>query len=105
MNMSQIDIEQSHNIHYINDLFKNTEEYSKYANKLFDDLIVPHGLYYLKTENLPSNNNNCQDGKCINDNVFNSLFQLASINNNNNNKLPKTRRHKKIKLRMTKKSK
>ncbi len=80
--MSKNKNDNSKFIYNLNDLLANSERYSQYTNKLFDDLAFPPGLY-IKEHNIKppiylcTSNTVCID--CINDNLHSKLVSLANV--------------------------
>ena len=51
MNKNIKDSDETQVINYINNILSQTEELSQYQDKIFKDLIIPHGFYINKNIN------------------------------------------------------
>lgn len=94
-------IEHSQFTQKLNDLL-NESNYSKYTNKLFNDLALPPGFYIKPIKSASTtiiyNHNNCSE--CIDDKTFSELLKSVKILSENS-----TRKHKKSTNRKTKSKK
>lgn len=73
-------IEYSQLTQKLNDLLDQSN-YSKYTNKLFDNLALPPGFYVKPIKSTSTtiicNHNNCSE--CIDDKIFSELLQAVTI--------------------------
>ena len=94
-------IEHSQFTQKLNDLL-DQGNYSKYTNKLFDNLALPPGFYIKPIKRTSTtiicNHNNCSE--CIDDKIFSELLRSVKVTPESS-----TRKHKKSTNRKTKSKK
>jgi hypothetical protein len=71
-----------HNLHHLNIILSECDDYKQYSNKLFDNLIIPPGFCVKKNKKNIKNiknikNNFLHHNKYINDKLHSNLLKLV----------------------------